>query len=72
MARALGKTNLCKGMQWASCFSHVCNLNLLDQLQVPAIANMLAHAKQIAKVFRSGHFRKLFMMCVSSAMLTAA
>jgi hypothetical protein len=40
--------------------AHVANLLLLRQLRVPAIASLLAHAKQIAKVFRVGNFRKLF------------
>jgi hypothetical protein len=62
-ARALGTSKLCKGMQWAPCLAHVANLLLLDQLKVPAIASLLAHAKQIAKVFRSGNFRKLFLLC---------
>jgi hypothetical protein len=62
-ARALGTSKLCKGMQWAPCLAHVANLLLLDQLKVPAIASLLAHAKQIAKVFRAGNFRKLFLLC---------
>jgi hypothetical protein len=50
-------------MQWAPCLAHVANLLLLDQLKVPAIASLLAHAKQIAKVFRAGNFSKLFLLC---------
>jgi hypothetical protein len=44
-ARALRSS---KGMQWAPCMAHVANLLLLDQLKVPTIASLLAHAKQIA------------------------
>jgi hypothetical protein len=68
-ARALGTSKLCKGMQWAPCMAHVANLLLLDQLKVPAIASLLAHAKQIAKVFRVGNFRKLFLLCACSLLI---
>jgi hypothetical protein len=54
-ARALGTSKLCNGMQWAPCMAHVANLLLLDQLKVPTIASLLAHAKQIARVFRVGN-----------------
>jgi hypothetical protein len=63
IARELGKLPLCKGLVWAPCFPHVCNLLLLDQLKVPAIAKLLAHSRQITAVFRVGGFRKLFLMC---------
>jgi hypothetical protein len=64
-ARELGKLPLCKGLLWAPCFPHVCNLLLLDQLKVPAIANLLAHSRTITAVFRNGSFRKLFLMCAA-------
>jgi hypothetical protein len=68
-ARALGTSKFCKGMQWAPCIAHVANLLLLDQLKVPAIASLLAHAKQIARVFRTGNFRMLFLLCVCSLLI---
>jgi hypothetical protein len=68
-ARALGTSKFCKGMQWAPCMANVANLLLLDQLKVPTIASLLAHAKQIARVFRVGNFRKLFLLCVCSLLI---
>jgi hypothetical protein len=68
-ARALSISKLCKGMQWAPCMAHVANLLLLDQPKVPAIASLLAHAKQIARVFRVGNFRKLFLLWVCSLLI---
>jgi hypothetical protein len=49
--------------------AHVANLLLLDQLKVPAIASLLAHAKQIARVFRVGNFRKLFLLYACSLLI---
>jgi hypothetical protein len=68
-ARALGTSNLCKGMQWAPCMAHVANLLLRNQLKVPTIASLLAHAKQIARVLRLGNFRKHFLLCFCSLLV---
>jgi hypothetical protein len=70
-AKRLGEMDLCKGLVWAPCFSHVANLLLLDQLKVHAIADLLAHAKQIVTTFRVGNFRKLFIMCATRSCTTS-
>jgi NADPH-dependent ferric siderophore reductase len=69
MAQALDTSKLCKGMQWAPCMAYVANLLLLDQLKVPAIASLLAHAKQIAKVLRADNFCSVF--CCALALFSA-
>jgi hypothetical protein len=66
MAQQLQQMPLCKGLVWAPCFSHVANLLLQDQLHVPDIAQLLAHAKQIVLTFRSGGFRKMFILYAQS------
>jgi hypothetical protein len=72
-ARALGTSKLCKGMQWVPRMAHVANLLLLEQLKVPAegtsVASLLAHAKHIARVFRVGNFRKLFLLYACSLLI---
>jgi hypothetical protein len=62
-SRELCKFPMFAGCVWVSCFPHVGNLFFLDQLKIPSIAKLLAHAKQIALTFRSGAFRKIFLMC---------
>lgn len=61
--RELCKIPMFKGCVWVSCFPHVGNLFLLDQLKIPSIAKLLSHAKQIALTFRVGAFRKIFLRC---------
>jgi hypothetical protein len=56
MARRLRKMPHCKGLVWAPCFSHVANLLLQDQLHVPDIAQLPAHARQIFKILSTWPF----------------
>jgi hypothetical protein len=42
------------------CLTQVAYLLLLDQLKMPTIASLLAHAKQIAKAIRVGNFASFF------------
>jgi hypothetical protein len=70
-ARELRKKPLFKGMLWGPCFPHVANLFLLDQLKIPAVAQLLAHSKQITITFRSGNFRKLFLTYVTMQVVCA-
>jgi hypothetical protein len=61
MARQLHVMPLCKGLVWALCFPHLTNLLLQDQLQVPDIAQLVAHATQIVLKFRSCGSWNLFI-----------
>ena len=69
--RELRRYPLFEGCVWVPCFPHVGNLFLIDQLKIASIANLLSHAKQIALNFRTGAFRKIFLMCTNTILHVA-
>jgi hypothetical protein len=64
--RQLCKYGMFTGCLWETCFSHIANLLLLDQLKVTSVAKLLAASKQITSTFRTGNFRKIFLMYVAA------
>jgi hypothetical protein len=71
-SRELAKKPMFQCLVWFPCFSHVANLCLLDMLKVPAIAGLLASAKQITTTFRVGNFRKQFVAYAPASALALA
>lgn len=64
--KELRKYPMFEGCVWVTCFPHVGNLFLIDQLKIPSIANLVSRAKWIALNFRTGTLRKLFLTCVNT------